>query len=158
MSYQFGATINRDVYINDKVSGKFKIFKGEHVLLFNNEYKTKHHTSQLVRYRNNKHIHIKTEYLDFDIPRKLYILSNSNDGTKDINGEYMLIDDCGVILYQQHCSAKKFAKKDLIIGNSERLKSCSKRYGGNYKILFLGEDEMTAERILQIYRDYHSKE
>lgn len=157
MSYKFRATVNKDVSIIDKINGKVNISKGTRVLIKDDNYKNCYHPTLLVKYNNHDFIHIKQEDLNFDIPKRLYIISNSEDGMEDIQGEYMLISESGKILYQETCSAKKFAKKDLIVGNAERLKDCSKSFGGNFKILYLGDDEMTAQMLLDAYWDYFSK-
>lgn len=157
MSYRFGATVNKNVSIMDDRNEKVNISKGTRVFIKDDNYKSCHHPTLLVKYGNHNFIHIRQEDLNFDIPKRLYIVSNSEDGTADISGEYMLIGEEGKILYQETCSAKKFAKKDLIIGHTERLKTCSMSYGGNFKILHLGEDEMTAQMLLDAYWDYFSK-
>lgn len=149
MSYKFGATTNKFI------KGNMNIPKGTHVLIKDDNYIKCHQEHIFCKIKKNTFTDILQENLDFDIPKKLYIISNSVDGKADIKGEYALIDECGVIVYQQICSAKKFAKKDLIIGHTERLKECSKIYGGNYKILYLGEDDMTAQKLLDAHGDYY---
>lgn len=157
MSYKFRAIVNKNVSIIDKRNGKVDLPKGTRVTIKDDDYKNCHLPTLLVKYGNHDFIHIKQEDLNFDIPKRLYIVSNSEDGTEDISGDYMLISESGKILYQETCSSKRFAKKDLIAGHTERLKDCSKSFGGNFKIIYLGDDEMTAQMLLDAYWDYFSK-
>ena len=44
---------------------------------------------------------------------KLYIVSDSYDGTEDINGIYYLISEKGEMIDYHFCSNKNFAMDDL---------------------------------------------
>ena len=83
--------------------------------------------------------------------RKLYIVSNSYNGKESINGEYLLVDDTGKALYNHNCSSIRYAKGDLITNVPDRLEECSKIYGYNFKILYLGEDEMTLDKLVELH-------
>lgn len=89
--------------------------------------------------------------------RKLYILSDSANGTDSINGLYILIDDTGYPLYSHVCSSKGFAKGDLIINVPSRLKECTKKYGRGFRVLYLGEDDMTFEKLLELHDKNYGK-
>lgn len=124
--------------------------KGAIVSVVDDKFTNLYGTFCIVRYKDNTY-HVNKRDLDFNIQRKIYILSNSLDGIEDIRGDYLAIDDMGKVLYQQTCSAKKFAKKDLISNNSKRLRECSDNYGKDFKVLFLGEDRMTLEKLVQLH-------
>lgn len=89
--------------------------------------------------------------------RKLYILSDSTDGIKNINGNYILVDDTGFGIHCCKCSAKKFAKGDLITNNKNLMEECARKYGNNFKILFLGDDDMTFEKLLNLHDTNYGK-
>lgn len=88
---------------------------------------------------------------------KLYIISNSKDGKENIDGVYTLIDQNGKGLYSHWCSSKGFAKADLIEKRPERIKECKEKYG-EYEVLYLGEDEMTIEKLLELNRKNYPAE
>lgn len=89
---------------------------------------------------------------------KLYIVSNSEDGKQSIDGCYALIDEKGKALYSHWCSSKYYAKGDLIEQRAERIEECKKQYG-EYEVLFLGEDDMTLEKLIELSnKNYPSKE
>lgn len=92
--------------------------------------------------------------------RKLYIISDSEDGKQNVcNGSYILVDDEGKALYSHICSSRRYAKGDLITQRKDRLEECRKAYGSNFKILFLGEDDMTLDRLLELHNiNYPNKE
>ncbi len=85
---------------------------------------------------------------------KLYVVSNSKDGKQNIDGTYMLIDEEGKALYSHWCSSKYYAKGDLIEQRPERIEECKKEYG-EYEVLFLGEDDMTMEKLLELNHKNH---
>ena len=89
--------------------------------------------------------------------RKLYILSDSVDGKEDIKGNYLLIDDTGKVVYTHTCSSIRYAKKDLILSRPSRLEECSKIYGKDFKVLFLGEDNMTLDELVSLYNKNHKE-
>lgn len=80
---------------------------------------------------------------------KLYIVSNSEDGKKSIGGIYYLITENGEVLYSHWCSSMGYAKGDLIDNRPERIKKCKEEYG-EYQVLFLGEDDMTFEKLQEL--------
>lgn len=87
---------------------------------------------------------------------KLYIISESIDGKEDVEGIYMLIDETGKVLYSHFCSNKFYAKGDLIEQRPERIKECKKLYG-EYEVLFLGEDDMTIEKLTKLNNKNYSR-
>lgn len=136
-----------------QLAQKYKdIPKGAFVTVIDDNYQNLYGSFCVVIY-NGISYYVKKRDLDFNIKRKLYILSNSTDGIQNIKGNYLVIDDTGKVLYEQHCSDKKYAKKDLITGNPDRLRECSSNYGNDFKILFLGEDKMTLERLVQLHNE-----
>ncbi len=89
---------------------------------------------------------------------KLYIISNSEDGKQNIDGVYTLVDEKGKGLYSHWCSNKCYAKGDLIEQRPERMEECKKQYG-EYEVLFLGEDDMTIEKLTELNKkNYPHKE
>ena len=87
---------------------------------------------------------------------KLYIVSDSEDGKQSIDGIYMLVDETGKGLYSHWCSSKYYSKGDLIEQRPERIKECKEQYG-EYEVLFLGEDEMTLEKLNELHNKNYSK-
>lgn len=89
--------------------------------------------------------------------RKLYILSDSEDGIKDIDGMYLLVDDTGKVLYSHICSSKHFAMGDLIMSNHNRKKECAKEYG-KFDVIFLGHDNMTLDKLVELHnKNYNNR-
>lgn len=80
---------------------------------------------------------------------RLYIVSNSEDGKQSIDGIYYLIAEDGECLYSHWCSSIGYAKGDLIEQRPERIEECKKKYG-EYEVLFLGEDEINMEKLLEL--------
>lgn len=80
---------------------------------------------------------------------KLYIVSNSEDGKQNIDGVYVLVDEKGKCLYSHWCSSKCYAKEDLIERRPERIEEYKKEYG-EYEVLYLGEDDMTLEKLVEL--------
>lgn len=136
-----------------QLARKYKnIPNGANVLVLDENFQNLYGSYCIVKYKGNTY-HVNKRDLDFKIQRKIYILSNSYDGIEDLCGDYLAVDDMGKVVYHQHCSAKRFAKKDLIIGNNKRLKECSDNYGKDFKVLYLGEDRMTLEKLVQLHND-----
>ena len=94
---------------------------------------------------NNIIYYVNKKDLDFNVPRKIYILSNSYNGIHNIGkGTYFAIDDYGKVLYHQTCSDKKFAKNDLVRRNKNRYRKFKEIYG-DFQVVYLGDDDMTLE-------------
>lgn len=83
---------------------------------------------------------------------KAYIVSGSPGGTDDINGIYTLVTETGIALANHLCSDKSYAKGDLYADRPERIAEYTERFG-ELEVLFLGEDDMTNEELL----DRHHK-
>lgn len=130
--------------------------KGVCVAVLDDNYQNAYGTFCIVCYKGIRY-YVKKRDLDFNITRKIYILSNSYDGIEDIKGNYIAIDDVGKVLYSKSCTSKRYAKNDLITGNSKRLRECSDNYGNGFKVLFLGEDKMTLERLVQLHNENYSE-
>lgn len=92
---------------------------------------------------------------------KLYILANNKDlaptGTEDIDGIYSLISEEGEHLYDHWCSCRGYAKGDLVLHRPNRIKDLKDKYG-DYQVLHLGEDDMTLERLKELYDNYYKNE
>ena len=84
---------------------------------------------------------------------KLYVCSNSENLMDSIDGCYYLITEAGEVLATHWCSSKWFAKGDLYERRPERIEEFTKRFG-ECECLYLGEDDMTAERILELNRKW----
>ena len=85
---------------------------------------------------------------------KLYIVSYG-DGLQKGFGKYMLVTEYGEALYGHCCSSSAWASLDLINDRPDRVAYCQKRFG-NYKVLYLGEDDMTMEKISERNKNYYS--
>ena len=84
---------------------------------------------------------------------KLNVCSNSETMTKNIDGLYYLIAESGECLATHICSSKYFAKGDLYEHRPERIKEFTSRFG-ECECLFLGEDDMTKERIIELNKKH----
>ena len=84
---------------------------------------------------------------------KLYIVSYG-DGMQEGEGGYTLVAENGEGLYSHYCSNCAFAKGDLILNRPERIKECKEKYG-NYKVLYLGEDNMTNDELFKRNKEFY---
>lgn len=76
---------------------------------------------------------------------KLYILGPEGNG----EGVYYLLTEEGEVLASHFCSHIGYASGDLEANRPERQKKWEKRFG-KYKVLRLGDDEMTEEKLLEL--------
>lgn len=88
---------------------------------------------------------------------KLYIVSDSYNGTEDINGIYYLISEKGEMIDYHFCSNKNFAMDDLCnnLNNQDLLKE---KFGEGFKVLkvlYLGEDSMTKEKLIELNKNFN---
>lgn len=88
---------------------------------------------------------------------RLYIVSNTEKGTDNIDGIYELVTEKGEFLYSHWCSNKSYARGDLIENRPNRIEECKKRFG-DYEVIFLGEDEMTIDKLWEQWRDNNKRE
>lgn len=91
---------------------------------------------------------------------KLYVCSDSESLTENIDGIYFLVAETGEVLASHFCSSKWFAKGDLYERRPERIEKFNERFG-ECECLFLGEDDMTAKEILELnakWADDHPEE
>lgn len=84
---------------------------------------------------------------------KLYVTNGSESGKENLDGIYYLITEDGEALYSHWCSNKYFAIDDLIEGRPERQKECKERFG-EYKVLYLGDDGMTQDRLFDLNKKF----
>lgn len=87
---------------------------------------------------------------------KLYVCSNSENMTDNIDGIYYLITEEGECLATHWCSSKWFAKGDLYEERPERIEEFTKRFG-KCECLYLGENDMTAKEILELNKKYYEE-
>lgn len=80
---------------------------------------------------------------------KLYVCSATESLMDDIDGIYYLVTEKGECLASHWCSSKWYAKGDLYERRPERIKEFTEKYG-KCECLFLGEDDMTAERLITL--------
>lgn len=88
---------------------------------------------------------------------KLYVCSNSDYGTESIDGIYYLITEEGECLASHWCSSKWFAKGDLYERRPERIKEFTERFG-ECECLYLGEDDMTFGKLIELNHKLAEKE
>lgn len=84
---------------------------------------------------------------------KLYVMSGTTNGIKDIDGVYYLIAETGECLASHFCSCKYFAKGDLYERRPERIKEFTKRFG-DIEVLYLGEDDMTVQKLMDLNKKW----
>ena len=84
---------------------------------------------------------------------KLYVVNDSKSGKENIDGIYYLITEEGEVLYSHWSSNKYFAIGDLIECRPERQKECKERFG-EYKVLYLGDDDMTLDKLLELNKKF----
>lgn len=83
---------------------------------------------------------------------KLYIICPEDEG----NGVYGLVSEEGEGLASHLCSSKCYAKGDLEERRPERQKAWKEKFG-NYEVIFLGEDDMTREKLVELNEKFHTK-
>lgn len=139
-----------------QLAQKYKnIPNGTFVAVLDNNFQNSYGTFCIVKYKGIQY-HVRKRDLDFNVQRKIYVLSNSVDGKEDIKGDYIAVDDVGRVICNCVCSSKRFAKKDL--ANEIRHKEKVYDYGSDFKMTFLGEDKMTLEKLLQLHNDNYPHE
>ena len=84
---------------------------------------------------------------------KLYIVTGAKNGTDSIDGIYYLFTEEGEVLASHWCSSKGYCKSDLYSGRPERIEEYNNRFG-EVEVLFLGDDEMTVEKILELNKQH----
>lgn len=82
---------------------------------------------------------------------KLYIVSDTESGMDNIDWRYFLITETGEIINQWISSNKYYAKIDLY--NTEIQELCKEKFGEDIQVLFLGEDDMTNERLKKLIKN-----
>lgn len=88
---------------------------------------------------------------------KLYVCSNSENGMESIDGIYYLITEEGECLASHFCSNKGWAIGDLYENRPERIKEFTERFG-ECECLYLGEDDMTFGRLIELNHELSQKE
>ena len=78
---------------------------------------------------------------------KAYIVGGGMSGTEEYNGVYHLVTEDGVCWATQWCSSFDWAMKDLYEDRKGLQEDWKKEYG-DVKVLRLGEDGMTFEKLL----------
>ena len=82
---------------------------------------------------------------------KFYIIGPENKG----EGLYTLVTEKGEGLASHFCSSSGFAIGDLEADRPERQKEWKKKFG-KYKVLYLGDDNMTDEKLSKLNKRFHS--
>lgn len=67
-----------------------------------------------------------------------------------------MISEEGECLASHLCSSRYFAKGDLYSNRKERIEKYNERFG-KVECLYLGEDDMTMERILELNKEHAIK-
>lgn len=67
---------------------------------------------------------------------------------------YMLIADTGEKLEQHCCSCKGFAMGDLAGEHQVERHATWKKMFGKYQVSHLGDDDMTEERLMALYKKW----
>lgn len=83
----------------------------------------------------------------------IYILSASKSGKDNIDGTYYLMTEEGEFLASHFCSNKHYAYGDLYGDRSNRINEYDERFG-SVEVLWLGDDEMTKERLLKLNKEH----
>lgn len=86
---------------------------------------------------------------------KLYIVSDTESGIDNIDWRYFLIAETGEVINQWVSSNKYWAKIDLYNRNTEIQELCKEKFGENIEVLFLGEDDMTKERLKELNKNFN---
>lgn len=84
---------------------------------------------------------------------KAYVVSNTKDGIRSINGAYYLITEEGEVLASHFCSHKGYALSDLYTRRPERIEKFTERFG-ELDVSYLGEDDMTIESLIGLNKKY----
>ena len=88
---------------------------------------------------------------------KLYIIGPGKDGMGTGEGPYAIITENGVALASHFCSNIIFAKADLILRRPERIEKWKKEFG-ELDVLFIGEDDMTVQKLIELNRRHSDLE
>lgn len=76
---------------------------------------------------------------------KVYIVCPQGKG----EGVYSLVTEKGECISQHYCSSRGFAKGDLHDNRHDRKLLWEKEYG-DYDVLFIGSDDMTTKKLLEL--------
>ena len=82
--------------------------------------------------------------------KKFYIVGPKNEG----EGLYTLVADTGEGLASHFCSHAGYALSDLEQGRPERKEKWKKEFG-EYKVLYIGDDEMTRDELMKRNEEWH---
>ena len=84
---------------------------------------------------------------------KAYVVSNTEDGIRSVDGTFYLITEKGEVLASHWCSHKGFAFSDLYAGRPERIEKFTEQFG-KLDVFYLGEDDMTMEKLIELNKKY----
>ena len=84
---------------------------------------------------------------------KLYIVNDAEFYTYTNKWLYFLIADTGEIINQLFARDKYCAKSSLYDHNTEIQELCKEKFGEDVQVLFLGEDDMTNERLKELTKN-----
>ena len=69
---------------------------------------------------------------------------------------YYLIAQTGEVFYNHFCSHIGYAAGDLYTNRPERIKELNKKFG-RVKILNLGDDKMTREKLIELNKKFYKE-
>lgn len=87
---------------------------------------------------------------------KLYIVSRLENGLKEYGDDlYFLISEQGEVIDYHFSSSKYWARIDLYDNCLHNQKLCKEKFGENIAVLFLGLDDMTDEKLRELYENFN---
>jgi hypothetical protein len=89
--------------------------------------------------------------------KTFYILGTGQDGMGKKEGLYTLIADDGEFLASHFCSHACYADGDLWKNRPERKEKWEKRFG-EYKVVWLGEDDMKLETLIERNKEWAKRD
>ena len=89
--------------------------------------------------------------------KTFYILGTGKDGLGHGEGVYTLLADDGEFLASHFCSHAGYADSDLWQERPERQAKWKERFG-EYKVVWLGDDEMQLTTLLERNKEWAKKD
>lgn len=89
--------------------------------------------------------------------KTFYILGPGIDGMDRGEGHYILLTDDGEFLASHICSHAGYADGDLWRERPEREEKWKERFG-EYKVVWLGDDDMKLETLIERYKEWAKKD
>ena len=89
--------------------------------------------------------------------KEFYIIGGGSDGLGRGEGVYTLLSEDGEFMASHFCSHAGYADSDLWKNRPERKDEWNKRFG-EFKVIWLGDDEMKLETLLERNKEWAKKE